>query len=445
MRFDGQGEQADLMGVLERVGRAFTGPSISEMAESALLTRDVQPLEGTNANLWDTQIPNWWTENGLNAAGQMFWPGNGLLAERTWITNRCLQMNSQQIGSMPLRYNHGNAVTATEPAWVSNPDPLYYPNGISSMIRALVRDYYGWGWCLIYVTSRYADGYPRTFTRIPAARCEPLWDESGYRQYKLGGDWLDPTQIIQIDRDCGDGWSAHGTSAIRAYAQLAWGLLAAGNLAMEVNTGGIPKAVLKVTDPNRKLDAKQAEGLQTQWQQRTQERNGAPPVLPYGLDFETQPWSPQDMALLETQDFNAVSLAAAFGIPPVLVNMTTGGSRGNSSLTYQNPGMLGEMWWRFELRPTAKTLADALTAQALPSGQWVWFDATDTFLQIEPQNTAQTGPFAVNTDDPQAAAEAVDAPGGVTVDAQAEAPAVAKASPAQQSQAPQLTVIGGNR
>ena len=434
------------MGLLERVGRVLTGPSISDMAESSLLTRDVQPLEGTNANLWDTQIPNFWTENGLNAAGQMFWPGNGLLAERTWITNRCLQMNSQQVGSMPLRFNPGNAQTVTEPAWVSNPDPLYYPNGISSLIKALVRDYYGWGWCLIYVTSRYADGYPRTFTRIPAARCEPLWDENGYRQYKLGGDWLDPTQIIQIDRDPGcDAWLAHGTSAIRSYAQLAWGLLAAGNLAMDVNTGGVPKAVLKVTDPNRKLNAKQALALQTQWQERTQQRSGAPPVLPWGLDFESQPWSPQDMALLATQDFNAVALAAACGIPAVLLNMTVGGGRGNSSLTYQNPASLGEMWWRFELRPTAKSMADAFTSQALPSGQWVWFDATDTFLPIDAQNTAQAaGPFAVDTDDPQAEAESVDAPGGVTVDPQSQAPPTAKASPAQNGHAP-VALIGGKR
>ncbi len=422
------------MGLLERITRgvdAVAGPVLSR----------VQPLEGTNMSLWNTLIPAWWTENGLNTAGQMFWPGNGLLADRTWITNRCLQMNSQQIGSMPLRFNPGNAQTVTEPAWMSNPDPLYYPNGIGELIRALVRDYYGWGWCLLYITSRYSDGYPRTFTRIPASRCEPMWDDDGYRQYNLGGEFLDPSDIIQIDRDCGDGWVAHGTSAIRSYAQLAWGLLAAGNQAMEVNQGGIPKVSLKVTDENRKLKASQAEALQTQWQVRMQERNGAPPVLPYGLDFEAFGWNPKDMALLETQDFNALALATAFGVPAVLINMTVGGGRGNSALTYQNPAMVGEQWWRYELRPTAKTIADSLTAQALPSGQWVWFEASDTFLPIDPQNSAQAaGPFAVSEDDPQAAALAQD-----TQSLQAQQPAVAAASPAQKSQASNLTVIGGNR
>ncbi len=435
------------MGLLDRI----LGPKPEHgqpivVREETLLVRDVQPLEGTNMSLWNSIIPNWWTQNGMNAAGQMFWPGNGLLAERTWITNRCLQMNSQQIASMPLRYEAPNVSADGEPAWISNPDPLYYPNGIGSLIKALVRDYYAWGWCLLYITSRYADGYPRTFTRIPAQRCEPMWDENGMRRYNVGGDVLDPVDVIQIDRDCGDtyGYYAHGMSAILAYAQLAWGLLAAGNQAMEVNQGGIPKVSLKVTDQNRNLTADQAGNLQAQWQQRTQERNGAPPVLPFGLDFETLSWSPKDMALLETQDFNALALATAFGIPAVLINMTVGGGRGNSALTYQNPAMVGEQWWRYELRPTAKAFADAFTAQALPSGQWVWFDATDTFLPIDPQNTAQAaGPFAISEDDPQAAALTKDA----TSDPQAAAPAVAAASPAQaktNGQAP-LTVIGGNR
>ncbi|MGN6760263.1 MAG: phage portal protein [Leifsonia sp.] len=419
----------------------MTGPSIAEMAESSLLRRDVQPLEGTNMSLWNSVIPAWWTENGMNDLGKSFWPGNGLLAERVWIASRCLQMNSQQIASMPLRFEAPNVTDATEPMWVSNPDPLYYPNGVSDAVMALVHDIYGWGWGLGYITQRYANGYPRNWTVIPAARCEPLWDENGQREYKIGGTYLDPQDVIQIDRDpgCSSHGAAHGTSAIQAYAQLAWGLLAGGNQAMSVNTGGIPKVSLKVTDPNRKLTAQQAENLQTQWMLRTQSRDGAPPVLPYELDFKELSWSPKDMALLETQEFNALAIATAFGIPAILLNMTVGGGRGNSSLTYQNPAMLGEMWWRFELRPMAKRIADAFTAQALPAGQWVWFDAQDTF---QPLNTPDAGPFATDEDDPQAAATAADSPGTPTP----VEPSSASASPAQTStQSPtRLVALGRN-
>jgi hypothetical protein len=191
--------------------------------------------------------------------------------------------------------------------------------------------------------------------------------------------------------------------------------------AMDVNQGGVPKAVLK---SQRKLTDVQAGKLQAQWMTKTQTRGGAPPVLPPELDFETLSWSPKDMALIETQEFNALALAAAHGIPAVLLNMAI-----RFGMTYQNPGMLGEMWWRFELRPTAKGIADALSTQALPAGQWVWFDATDTFLPIEPQNTAQAaGPFAASDDDPEAA-------NLTTTDVQAQPPAAASASPASRLKA----------
>jgi hypothetical protein len=419
--------------------RPEIGQPIIATREQPVLVRDVEPLEGTNMSLWNSIIPDFWTENGLNAAGQMFSPGNGLLAERTWIANRCIQMNAQQIASMPLRFEAPNVAEATEPMWVCNPDPLFYPNGVSDAIFALVADMYGWGYGLAFITQRYANGYPRNWTPIPARICEPLWRD-GVREYRImGGDLLDPADVIQIDRNPGANaiFQAHGTPAIRAYAQIAWGLLAAGNAALEVNTGGIPKVALKST---RKLTAEQALAIQTQWQARTAQRSGAPPILPPELDFAQLSFNPKDLALLENQEFNAVNLASAYGIPAVMLNMTVGGSRGNSSLTYQNPGQLGEMWWRFELRPTAKRIADAFTSQALPSGQWVWFDAKDTFQPLHVEAGVAVGPFATDEDDPQAAAASQDYP------QTPDAPPTAGASPAQQNQptTPWLVGLGRN-
>jgi hypothetical protein len=338
-------------------------------------------------------------------------------------------MNAQQIASMPLRFEAPNVADATEPMWVCNPDPLYYPNGVSDAIFALVADMYGWGYGLAFVTQRYSNGFPRNWTTIPARMCEPLWRD-GVREYKiLGGDTLDPADIIQIDRNPGANFTfqAHGTPAIGAYAQLAWGLLAAGNAALEVNTGGIPKVALK---SQRKLDAAQAKALQSQWQERTAARSGAPPVLPPEIDFAQLSFNPKDLALLENQEFNALALAAAFGIPAVLLNMAI-----RWGMTYQNPGMLGEMWWRFELRPTAKRIADAFNSQALPSGQWVWFDAQDTFQPLHAETGVAVGPFATDEDDPQAATEQ---PSPL-------APPTAGASPAQQNQPPQPRLVGLGR
>jgi hypothetical protein len=353
------------------------------------------PLEGTNISLYNTQIPDWRAAN-ITGAYPYATPD---LASRVWVAERCIQLNAQQIASMPLKLS----IEGQEPAWISSPDPHWFPNGIGDALHTIVDQLYGWGFSCQYVTDFYADGFPRTWTVLPSGRMN-IRQVEGDREYKLGEVLLNPRRVVQIDRD--PSTSVHGTPALRAYAQQAWGLMAAGNQSMTVNQGGIPSTVLK---SERKLTKDQAEALQAQWMTATSARNGAPPVLPPELTFETLSFNPADLALLETQEFNAKAIATAFGVPSVLLNMALEGG-----LTYQNPAMLGEMWWRFELRPVAKRIADAFTAQMLPRGQWVWFDAADTFAPLIEDDSR---------DDPQLSQ-------------------VAKASPAQQPSAP-LTAIGG--
>jgi len=353
-------------------------------------------LEESSGESYFHEIQDWWAENGLSTSG-IFPPGDARLIERLWVASRCLQLNAQQIASMPLEY-HG----PFEPAWVSSPDPNWYPNGIGDALHSIVAQMYGWGFVCLYVTDFYADGFPRTWTVISSETLN-IKVENGQRQYKIGEQILDPQRIVQIDRNPTVG--AHGTSALRAYAQQGWGLLAAGNQSMNVSQGGIPQAVLK---SQRKLTEDQATALQTQWMTRTTARNGAPPVLPPEIDFEALSFNPSDLALLDTQEFNAKAIASAFGVPAVMLNMSVEGSH-----VYQSPQALGEMWWRFELRPTATRIANAFSAQMLPRGQWVTFDAADTFLPLDPMS---------DDNDPQLSQ-------------------VAKASPAQQPRP--LTAISG--
>lgn len=352
-------------------------------------------------SLYNSIIPNWWDEN---VTGALL--GNAKLAERVWVANRCQQMNAQQIAAMPLEF-HGPA-SITAPAWVSSPDPNWYPNGIGDAIHSIVDQMYGWGFTCLYVTDTYADGFPRTWTVLPSAALH-IQAVNGQREYKLGEVFLDRARVVQIDRNPGTG--LQGTSAIRAYAQLAYGMLAAGNQSLSVSQGGIPLMYLK---SERKLTREQAEAIQEQWMAATANRNGAPPVVPPELTPNQLSINPSDLALLETQEWDARAIATAYGVPSVLLNMALQGG-----LTYQNPAALGEMWWRFELRNTATRIGNALSAQMLPRGQWVSLRAEDTFA---PLTTDSSG------DDEQAAVDQTP-------------PQVAAASPAQQPG--RLTAIGG--
>jgi len=377
-----------------RIRDYLTGANIERLPAVErldLLKRDTEPLEGTRMSLFDSIIPNFWNQNGLSPSST-WWPADGRLAERVWVANRCIQMNAQQIASMPIHFEPGEGSTATAPAWLSNPDPVLFPNGIGDAIFSIVAQMYGWGYACLYVTGYYADGYPQFWTVLDSCRLNITWGEYGARVYKLGDVELDPRRIVQIDRN--PGAAAHGCSALRAYAQQAWGLLAAGNQSMAVSQGAVPFVYLK---SQRKLTSDQATALQAEWMSKTVNRNGAPPIVPPEIDVNELQFNPADMALLESQEFNAKALATAFGVPSVLLNMALQGG-----LTYQNPAALGEMWWRFELRTASKRVMDACTAQMLPRGQYVWQDAADTFLPLDAMS---------DEDDPQASSVAAASPG----------------------------------
>lgn len=381
------------------------------LAKREALAERVEPLEGTSISLFNTIIPSWWQEN--ITGGNSFTPGNAALAQRVWVANRCIQLNAQQIASMPLEF-HG----AEEPAWVSSPDATLFPNGIGDALHAIVALVYGYGFALLYITDYYASGFARTWTVLDSGKVT-VELENGRRVYKAGEIPLDPRRIVQIDRDPSN--AAHGTSALRAYAQTSWGLLAAQNQAMSVQSGGMPKFYLK---SERKVDKDQAEALQAQWGAAADRRGGLPPVVPPEITPTEMSFNPSDLALLESSEWNAKVIATAYGVPSVLLNMALQGG-----LTYQNPAALGEMWWRFELRPTATRIANAFTAQMLPRGQWVSFDAADTFAVIDASS---------DDDDEQAAGTtAALPPTGPQRPSQ-----VAKASPSQQT--PTLTAIGGS-
>ncbi len=353
------------------------------------------PLEGTLMSLYNSIIPNWWAEN-ITGTTLL---GDASLVDRVWVASRCQQLNAQQIASMPLIY-HGNQ----EPAWVSSPDPNQYPNGIGDALHAIVAQIYGYGFSCQYITDYYADGFPRTWTVLPSANVNMKW-ENGSRAYKLGEHDLDASRVVQIDRN--PSTALHGTSALAAYAQVAWGLLAAGNQSMTVSQGAMAKFYLK---SERKVTKDQAEALQEQWMTATSNRNGAPPVLPPEITPTEMSFNPSDLALLETQQWNAQVIATAYGVAAPMLNMALQGG-----LTYQNPAALGEQWWRFELRPTATRIANAFSAQMLPRGQWVSFDAADTFAAIT----------ELSDDDDEQASQ------------------VAQVSPA--AQAPKLASIGGTQ
>ena len=327
---------------------AFLGPPLQRTSEEDL------PLASESA--WQSQISSFWGQ----ITGVGFSPS---LIDRVWVANTCIDFTASQIARMPLRH-YGSR----EPAWVANPDPVWYPNGIGDAIYAGMDSYLRWGDAFLVVTSRYADGYPSGWT-VADASAMTIETRAGRKVYKVNRVELDARDVVQISRDPRPGL-VRGTSVIKSYSSQAYGLLAASDLGRVMMQSDVPQYALK---PKRKTTEAQAGKLQSDWMSRVAERRGAPWVIPPDLDLEKLSFSVQDLMLLDAQKFNAQVLAASCGVPALFLNLPIEGG-----LNYQSPAMLGEHWWRFKLRTFATAFSQALSGQMLPAGSYVEFDARET-------------------------------------------------------------------
>lgn len=282
-----------------------------------------------------------------------------VLAGRVGSANRCLQLVSQQISTMPLRFR-GNF----EPMWVSNPDPAWFPNGIGDAVFAAVWSAYQHGDAFLWATDRYdSTGYPRSFTVLDPMAVT-VSASSGERHYEAGGVALDPRDVLQIPRN--PNGALRGTPALSAYASNLSAAAAAEAFAADFyESGGIPWGALQ---PSRRVTEEQATALQDQWATRVGARRAAPAVLPPDVTFNAFQFNPKDLLLLESREWDAKQIAAAFGVPAFMLNMEQAGG-----LNYSNPEMLFSTWWRTELYPMARRIESALSTW-LPRGNWVEFD-----------------------------------------------------------------------
>ena len=334
--------------------RSFFRESITGTVERQ---EENTPLGSETA--WQGLISDFWS--GLT--GVSFSPR---LIDRVWVANTCIDFTSSQIARMPLRF-YGTS----EPAWVANPDPVWYPNGIGDAIYSALDSYLRWGDAFIIISSRYASGYPSAWTIADAAVMN-VDVERGQKVYTFHEREIDPRDVVQVSRDPRAG-SLKGTSVIASYSSQAFGLLAASDLSRVMMQNDVPQYAIV---SKRKLDGegKQARAIQDSWMNRVAQRRGAPPVFSEAdFSLEKLSFSVADLMLLDAQKFNAQVLASACGVPAQFLNLPIEGG-----LNYQSPAMLGEHWWRFKLRTFATAFSQAMSAQMLPAGNWVDFDAKET-------------------------------------------------------------------
>jgi hypothetical protein len=244
--------------------------------------------------------------------------------------------------------------------WLRRIDPSV-PN--SFIMSWTFDDLFFYGRAFWYITSRTADGYPASFSRIPAAMVNTL-DQTGpvwfapSKQLTFQGGNLNPDDLVQFLSPI-QGIVYMSEKAIATALQLeaaryrnSSSAIPAGILSQ---VGGEPLSAQELADLAAAFNAARAT-------------NQTAALNEFVKYTETQT-SPDKMLLIESAEFQAMEMARLCNIPPYLAGVSVG------SYSYQSSAEARMDLWTFGVRAYADCIAGTLSQNnVLPNGTYVEFD-----------------------------------------------------------------------
>ena len=308
---------------------------------------------------------------GANMVGQYYTYREGQLraaAISIPAISRARDLLASVIGCMPLQmYNEMwngeemERVYIAPRSWLRRPDQTVPYNFLMSWT---FDDLYFYGRAFWYITSRTADGYPATFTRLPAGSVTttdmagPVWFAPSKEVYFQGG-MIDPVNLVQfLSPTQGMVYSSQAAieTAIKiqdARARNASSSIPAGVLRQ---TGGEPLSSQELAD------LAQAFNLARSTNQTA--------ALNEFLTYEPTTMSPDKMLLIESANYSALETGGRIGnVPPYLIGVSTG------SYSYQSSQQARMDLLFFGVKLYADAIAETLSMNnVLPNGTFVAFD-----------------------------------------------------------------------
>ena len=288
--------------------------------------------------------------------------------------NRARDLMASVIGSMPLRsYNEFwngkemERIYIAPRSWMRRPDPTVSAQFLMSWT---LDDLMMFGRAFWYITSRTADGYPATFTRLPAGSITttdmvgPVWFAPSKEVYFNGG-MLDPANLVQfLSPAQGMIYSAPGA------IETALKLEAARN---RNASSSIPAGILRQTENSEPLDAQSLSDLAAQFNAARASNQTA--ALNQYLTYTETNSTPDKMLLIEASQYQALEMSRLANVPPYLVGVATG------AYSYQSSQQARADLYLFGVKLYADAIAGALSMDnVLPRGTYVEFDA-DEYLE----------------------------------------------------------------
>ena len=244
--------------------------------------------------------------------------------------------------------------------WLRRIDPTLPNNFILSWT---FDDLFFYGRAFWYITSRTADGYPASYTRLPAAMVQTL-DQAGpvwfapSKDIVFNGGGLDPNDVVQF------------LSPIQGIIYMSETAVATA-LKLEAaryrnSSSAIPSGTLRQTG-GEPLSAQELADLAAAFQ-AARETNQVAALNEFVTYTETAT-SPDKMLLIDSAEFQGKDLARLCNIPMYLAGFDVG------SYAYTSSAEARMDLWTFGVRAYADCIAGTLSQNSiLPNGTYVEFD-----------------------------------------------------------------------
>jgi hypothetical protein len=325
--------------------------------------------EPTKAAAAGSYYSNSVNNGGANMIGQYYsyteGPRNRAVSVPT--ISRARDLMASVIGCMNLKMYYemwnGNEMEKMPLAprtWLRKIDPTLPNNFILSWT---FDDLFFYGRAFWYITSRTADGYPASYTRLPAAMVQTL-DQSGpvwfapSKQIIFQGGNLDSNDVVQF------------LSPIQGIIYMSEQSVATA-LKLEAaryrnSSSAIPAGILRQTG-GEPLSAQELADLASAFNSARETNQTA--ALNEFVTYTETLTSPDKMLLIESAEFQAMEMARLCNIPPYLAGVSVG------SYSYQSSAEARMDLWTFGVRAYADCIAGTLSGNnVLPNGTYVEFD-----------------------------------------------------------------------
>jgi hypothetical protein len=269
-------------------------------------------------------------------------------------------------------------------SWLRQPDPSI---PYSTLMAWTLDDLFHFGRAFWYVSSRTTDGFPASFTRLPAGtvttedQAGPVWFAPSSEVYFQGG-MIPPDDLVQFISPV-QGIIYSGEQAILTSLRLEESRYRNAQSAM-------PSGVLKQTG-GEPLSAQELADLAAAFNAARMSNQTA--ALNEFLDYTETKALPDNMLMVESAEFQAKELCRLTNIPFYLAGVNIG------SYQYTTSRGAREDLYLFGARPFLQCISETLSMNnVLPRGTMVRFDVED-YLNGVVEDAMQDMPETTQTPD----------------------------------------------